>query len=499
MDMAEDGSHSASQFSAEIHLKHDEHVSETDVPLETPTAVDGEAAAQWTACISYDFTQGPVKTCTTGRTLCNNLVTTGDVKGGLNSNFCKALKWSPDGTCLLSSTADNTFRVFEKPADIEYEGSTIVEAPLTPVLTISEPECVYDFQWYPLMNSTDPATCCFLSSVRDHPIRLWDAYTGQLRCSYVAFDHLDQVQAPNCLTFNLDGTKLYCGFNNLIQIFDTHRPGRDCVRKPTSPNKKSKKGQKGLISSIAFNPDQSGMYAAGSYTGSIGLYDERNDELLCQMRDTDGRGITQVEFSRDGSYLFSASRKSDKLLAWDIRNTGDILATYPRLGNTNQRISFSLDPSGRYLSTGDQTGDVLIYDLHTNELAKRFQGHQDVVSSAVFHPTLPLLGTCSGQRRDIILDAPVYDANGAVEYIDVDASDADTDEDEEGDEEEGELKAASANRIVVDSSVAIWRVPHEWVPITGEQEQQLESQETVTEEMGGVETADQQASEPSVS
>lgn len=29
----------------------------------------------------------------------------------------------------------------------------------------------------------DPDTCCFLSSSREHPIHLWDAYTGKVNGS----------------------------------------------------------------------------------------------------------------------------------------------------------------------------------------------------------------------------------------------------------------------------------------------------------------------------
>ncbi|KAJ3012982.1 Telomerase Cajal body protein 1 [Thoreauomyces humboldtii] len=208
-----------------------------------------------------------------------------------------------------------------------------------------------------------------------------------------------QKMVPSSDAEILASARIYCGFNNLIQIFDVHRPGTGHSRRPTTPNKKSKKGQKGfvrraeaqkssgsdallrfpgLISTIAFNPDFSGMYAAGSYAGSIGLYDERNDELLQQMkipRDGGGRGVTQVEFSRDGNFLYSASRKADAISCWDIRNTGDVVSTLARKGNTNQRLAFSLDPSGRYLSTGDENGDVLIYDLQSAELVKRFSGH----------------------------------------------------------------------------------------------------------------------------
>lgn len=96
---------------------------------------------------------------------------------------------------------------------------------MIPALGIREGESVYDFAWFPSMNAqgniteieiekrytndclTDPSTCCFLTSVRDHPIQLWDVSTGTVRASYSAVDHCERFIGPNALAFNLDGSK----------------------------------------------------------------------------------------------------------------------------------------------------------------------------------------------------------------------------------------------------------------------------------------------------
>ena len=43
----------------------------------------------------------------------------------------------------------------------------------------------------------------------------------------------DELVAANSLAFNLDGTKIYCGFNKMFRIFDSSRPGRVCEEYPT--------------------------------------------------------------------------------------------------------------------------------------------------------------------------------------------------------------------------------------------------------------------------
>ena len=69
----------------------------------------------------------------------------------------------------------------------------------------------------------------------------------------------------------------------MIRIFDLTRPGKQISSRATSKTKRSKIGQRGIISCIAFNPDYSGMYAAGSYANTIGIYSELDGDLLCML------------------------------------------------------------------------------------------------------------------------------------------------------------------------------------------------------------------------
>ena len=39
--------------------------------------------------------------------------------------------------------------------------------------------------------------------------------------------------AANCVSFNLDGSQIFCGFNKMVRVFDTGRPGRDFQERPT--------------------------------------------------------------------------------------------------------------------------------------------------------------------------------------------------------------------------------------------------------------------------
>ena len=43
----------------------------------------------------------------------------------------------------------------------------------------------------------------------------------------------DEITSPHCVAFNLDGSKIFCGFNKMVRVFDTCRPGRQCEKRPT--------------------------------------------------------------------------------------------------------------------------------------------------------------------------------------------------------------------------------------------------------------------------
>jgi hypothetical protein len=83
---------------------------------------------------------------------------------------------------------------------------------------------VLDFVWYPTASPRDPASFCFVASVRECPVKLLDASDGrvspwfsllhylilslyQLRASYKIVDHRERFIAPHSLAFNLTAQK----------------------------------------------------------------------------------------------------------------------------------------------------------------------------------------------------------------------------------------------------------------------------------------------------
>lgn len=281
------------------------------------------------------------------------------------------------------------------------------------------------------------------------PIHLIDAYTSELRASYRPFNNVDELEGPTVVEFSPDGSRIYgTGFKSdrTIAVFDTAIPGRECQILRLGKTRRSADGQKGIPSAIAF-PKSSGengpsnVFAVGTYSpASIYIYDDRmasssgpagtivlhggltvvghgrafarkkrrfvsvtNDNHENEEQDENWfssarvnwfqsqarGGITQLMWAPPASsnpyVLYSASRRSNALLSWDVRmlsvsgsnenggrsgskQTHPIcgLRSFARDGNTNQRLGFDLDEYGKqiFMGTGNCDGVVKFYDVN---------------------------------------------------------------------------------------------------------------------------------------
>lgn len=79
-----------------------------------------------------------------------------------NQRFLKGCLWSPDGTCILTVANGNGMHVFELPGDLYTVDSIGEDRPLDilqSAVHIKEGGSVYDYCWYPFMNSSNPTSC----------------------------------------------------------------------------------------------------------------------------------------------------------------------------------------------------------------------------------------------------------------------------------------------------------------------------------------------------
>ena len=410
-------------------------------------------------------------------------------------NFPQGCSFSPDGLCVLTATArDNRLRLYNTPplppATAEREeqagppsasaacaaaiaindassNSSQITVPAAPswnaALSYQAGDTIRSYSWYPHMNSSDPATCAFLCASRDQPIHLIDAYSSAIRATYRPYNGMDEMESPTVVEFSPDGGRIFAaGFrtDRTLHVFRTELPGRESDVLRLGKTRRSKDGQKGMISSVAFpqyHTDAGGgmmgnllhnpaIFAVGCYSpGSIYIYDDRmpsednpggtvlhggicvvghgkafsrrkrrfasiskdvagvgnNDDDVTENKGGHGAeeegeegedifsaakvkwyqsrargGITQLTWSPAGDHiLYSASRRSDAVLAWDLRMlSGDAsrpirgMAAYARDGDTNQRLEFCFDDYGKHMFVASRDRCVKVYDVATAKL-----------------------------------------------------------------------------------------------------------------------------------
>lgn len=84
-----------------------------------------------------------------------------------NQRFLKGCLWSPDGTCALTAVNGDGMHVVELPQDLYASETVNDERPLDVLQSavhVKEAGVVYDFCWYPFMNSGNPASCGLVRS-----------------------------------------------------------------------------------------------------------------------------------------------------------------------------------------------------------------------------------------------------------------------------------------------------------------------------------------------
>ncbi|KAL2222268.1 WD40-repeat-containing domain protein [Thermoascus aurantiacus ATCC 26904] len=342
-----------------------------------------------------------------------------------DSNYFKSAEWSPDGTTVITDSADHHIRTFVLPPDLLEERAAPLQ--LSPYSTLPSTEPTYAMAIYPFYNLQDPSTTIFLSSVRDHPIRLTSALAPTTLATYSLINpSTEAFITPHSILYpaSLGGTHFLTGSDSLICLFDINRTGTEgpVSMMPTIPSKRRKivgggVGMKGIVSAMAINPSGDGVLAAGTFTRCIALYGSNGSgELIGTFtvakteadRHIGGKGVTQLLWSPCGRYLYIVERKSHGVLIYDIRVTGQLLGWLQgRKAFTNQRLKVDVIPIGEDNSheiwAGGTDGVVRVwknpvYSVGAKDPDWEWKVHDDPVTSAVLHPTGSVVATCSGQK-----------------------------------------------------------------------------------------------------
>lgn len=87
----------------------------------------------------------------------------------------------------------------------------------------------------------------------------------------------------------------------------------------------------------------------------MALYDEDTGQATGHIEGLEGGGVTQIAFHPLHEHtLFVASRRSDCIQVFDLRDASAPVGKLERPATTNQRIWFDVDLWGRWLASGDE-------------------------------------------------------------------------------------------------------------------------------------------------
>ncbi|KAF9740647.1 hypothetical protein PMIN06_000370 [Paraphaeosphaeria minitans] len=293
---------------------------------------------------------------------------------------------SPDGTCIFTANYSRNFSVYPFPSSIDVNKE---QQSLTRYAQFSSSDPIWALTVNPYFDLNDRNTTTVLVSRRDQYIglhnALWDVSktvdvvpqpdrTGPVDissklASYKLVDKLTEaVTAPTSLAWSPCGAYFYAGHKNQIAVFDLAYTDDPITNIRTIPSARNKLkgggwGFKGDVTALAASTRSGNVLAAGTRTRYVGLYDvvssrETTHFLLpgminCQRSDNQklqdfiGEGITQLEWSPDGTYLYVAERSSDALLIYDVRKFGLALAhCVGRKAHTRQKMGFDVWAQG---------------------------------------------------------------------------------------------------------------------------------------------------------
>lgn len=322
-------------------------------------------------------------------------------KTSSDGDFVRLLVPSPDGGLVLSITDNKRAEVINIVGDLSsfyyYQSQTTdsdsAAAELNVISCFQTAENICDIAWHPSSSISNVDSAIFASTMRDHPIHLL-GIDGKVRSSYSPRNHLDELDSSQSLAFHPSGSKLYAGGEKKIRGIDleTHQESVFVTHK-----KGSLFGQRGLISSLSFNPDLSGAYSAGCFDGSVSVYVDNASGSVLDIASL-GFQVAQTLWSPCGRYLFISGRKHDKIHCWDIRGSKKEIGTMEVRRCSQQRMSFSIDPWGSYLAAGDDDGFVNIFNCLDFTCSKRIRCSDHAVHSSFFHPYCGILTVGAGSR-----------------------------------------------------------------------------------------------------
>merc|ERR1711998_376092 len=164
------------------------------------------------------------------------------------------------------------------------------------------------------------------------------------------------------------------------------------------------------ITACAFSADDQ-MAFTGGIDNVIRAWDKRKNDVafvLAGHSDT----VTSLRLSPDGSYLMSNAMDSSVRI-WDVRPYAPLERCKKMLTGAVHNFEKNLlrcswSPDGRRVASGSADRFVYVWDTTTRQILYKLPGHVGSVNEVDFHPTEPIIGSCSSDKKIYLGEITAY-------------------------------------------------------------------------------------------
>lgn len=243
----------------------------------------------------------------------------------------------------------------------------------------------------------------------DHTVKVWNAQTGELLCTY--YGHSDEVYA---LAWSPHGGLIASGGgDDTVQVWDALNCTRDTAYALHT--------EASAVASIAWSPDgteiasggwdftaqvwnvstgkilrtlsatdvvssiawaSNGNIAVGSWDGYVNVWSATGN-LLDTYHSTDEEAVNAVAWSPQQPYLLAIGDQNGTVEVWNT-SSETLLSTYT--GYIHAIFAVAWSPNGTDLALGGDGGTVQIWNPRAQKILMTYTGQTNTISSLAWSP-----------------------------------------------------------------------------------------------------------------